>query len=60
MSCNFVLQITVFKLYYSDYDLAFEMFLRFFFKSLNPNLSTLRLLDLSPSLLIFKFKFKAS
>lgn len=30
MSCNFVLQITVFKLYYSDYDLAFEMFLRFF------------------------------
>lgn len=32
MSCNFVLQITVFKLYYSDYDLAFEMFLRFFLK----------------------------
>ena len=30
MSCNFVLQITVFKLYYSDYDLAFEMFLSFF------------------------------
>ena len=32
MSCNFVLQITIFKLYYSDYDLSCEMFLRFFSK----------------------------